>query len=251
MLRLYTLWELEREVSPDQFQYILTPDAALEKATRYYDLDYRNYTSPPFGKVPRQLNGLTDTFYKRADRTVYDPVYDDLEMNLLEGWIIGIDADEHWDNTINPFFIDKHGELIFDSHDSFCWELSDFSCAYQRTISNRNGKKADPTVKLQSFGEPVQHAQSTKTINSKAAGRLLAAGGIYNGNIEGFRQTAQQLGGDAPVGYDQVMNDQNKGFLIVGTSIAAGLGIGRLGTAREISELKTSMCWGMLRVNTQ
>jgi len=238
MLRLYTLWELEREVSPDQFQYILTPDAALEKATRYYDLDYLNYTSPPFGKVPRQLNGLTDTFYKRADRTVYDPVYDDLEMNLLEGWIIGIDADEHWDNTINPFFIDKHGELIFDSHDSFCWELSDFSCAYQRTISNRNGKKADPTVKLQSFGEPVQHAQSTKTINSKAAGRLLAAGGIYNGNIEGFRQTAQQLGGDAPVGYEQVMNDQNKGFLIVGTSIAAGLGIGRLGTAREISELK-------------
>lgn len=32
MLRLYTLWELERELSPDEFQHILTPDAVLEKA---------------------------------------------------------------------------------------------------------------------------------------------------------------------------------------------------------------------------
>jgi len=31
MLRLYTLWELERELSPDEFHHILTPDAALEK----------------------------------------------------------------------------------------------------------------------------------------------------------------------------------------------------------------------------
>jgi hypothetical protein len=67
----------------------------------------------------------------------------------------------------------------------------------------------------------VQHAQAGKTINSKAAGRLLAAGGIYNGNIEGFRQTAEQLGGDALAGYDQVMD--NKGLIIVGVSAAAVL----------------------------
>lgn len=83
--------------------------------------------------------------------------------------------------------------------------------------------------------EPVQHAQTAKTINSKAAGRLLAAGGIYNGNIEGFRKTAEQLGGDAPAGYNQVMD--NKGLLITGASVAAGLGMGRLGTAGEIEKL--------------
>jgi hypothetical protein len=44
---------------------------------------------------------------------------------------------------------------------------------------------------------PAQHAQAAKTINSKTAGRLLATGGIYHGNIEGFHQTAQQLGGNA------------------------------------------------------
>ncbi|WP_250111428.1 hypothetical protein, partial [Escherichia coli] len=65
-----------------------------------------------------------------------------------------------------------------------------------------------------------------KTLNSKAVGRLLAAGGIYNGNIEGFRETADKLGGDAPAGYDQFMD--NKGLLIAGASIVAGAVLGRL-----------------------
>lgn len=65
-----------------------------------------------------------------------------------------------------------------------------------------------------------------KTLNSKAVGRLLAAGGIYNGNIEGFRETANKLGGDAPAGYDQVMD--NKGLLIAGASIVAGVVLGRM-----------------------
>lgn len=82
---------------------------------------------------------------------------------------------------------------------------------------------------------PMQHAQSAKTINSKAAGRLLAAGGIYNGNPEGFRKTAEQLGGDASAGYDQVMD--NKGLLITGASVAAGLTMGRV-RFPELEELE-------------
>ncbi|EBO0296346.1 TPA: hypothetical protein LVL66_005838 [Klebsiella oxytoca] len=73
---------------------------------------------------------------------------------------------------------------------------------------------------------PVQRTQAAKPITSKAAGRLLAAGGIYNGNPEGFRKTAEQLGGDAPAGYAQVMD--NKGLLITGASLAAGLTMGRM-----------------------
>ena len=83
----------------------------------------------------------------------------------------------------------------------------------------------------------MQHAQAAKTINSKAAGRLLAAGGIYNGNIEGFHQTAQQLGGDAPAGYDQVMD--NKGLLITAASVAAGLTMGRVNVTGELEELSS------------
>lgn len=49
-----------------------------------------------------------------------------------------------------------------------------------------------------------------KTLNSKAIGRLLAAGGVYNGNIEGFRDTAEKLGGDAIKGYDQILNEKQR-----------------------------------------
>lgn len=233
MLRLYTLWELERELSPDEFHHILTPDAALEKATFSYDLDYRNYVSPPVNKAPERLPSPKNTPYIRSG---YDPVYDYLEVNLMEGWIIGLDTHEHWDDAVNPFHINATGDLVFDGVDPFCWVVSDFQRAYQFAINNQNGKKPGATEKLRPSGEPVQHAQAAKTINSKAAGRLLAAGGIYNGNIEGFHQTAQQLGGDAPAGYDQVMD--NKGLIIAGASVAAGLGLGRQGAMNELSGLK-------------
>lgn len=54
-----------------------------------------------------------------------------------------------------------------------------------------------------------------KTLNSKAVGRLLAAGGIYNGNIEGFRDTAEKLGGDAPAGYKQVLNEKQLDWVLL------------------------------------
>ncbi len=188
-----------------------------------YDLDYRNYTSPPVNEAPVRL---PDPKGKPHIRSGYDPVYDALKTNLMEGWIIGVGTDEYWDDTVNPFHINAAGELVFDGVDPFCWVVSDFQRAYQLAISNQNGRKPAATEKFRPSGEPVQHAQAAKTINSKAAGRLLAAGGIYNGNIEGFHETAQQLGGDAPAGYDQVMD--NKGLLIAGASVAAGLTMGRM-----------------------
>ena len=72
----------------------------------------------------------------------------------------------------------------------------------------------------------VPSQNGLKTLNSKSVGTLLAAGGIYNGNIEGFHKTAEQLGGDASAGYDQVMD--NKGLLIAGASVAVGLTMGRM-----------------------
>jgi type VI secretion system effector, Hcp1 family len=57
------------------------------------------------------------------------------------------------------------------------------------------------------------------TLNSKAVGRLLAAGGIYNGNIEGFRETAEKLGGDATKGYDQILNEKTAGTALAAASL--------------------------------
>lgn len=89
---------------------------------------------------------------------------------------------------------------------------------------------------------------SLKTLNSKGVGRLLAAGGIYNGNIEGFRETAEKLGGDAIKGYDHVLNDQTKGTIIALASIASVFGMGRLGLASEVEKFGQAKVWKTLSV---
>ena len=118
---------------------------------------------------------------------------------------------------------------------------------YKRSVARRDyssrGGKPRPTA-LSDRLSGIKQPAPLSTINSKAAGRLLAAGGIYNGNPEGFRQTAQQLGGDAPAGYDQIMSDQARGLLIAGASVAAGLTMGRMNieigkTAANLNQKKT------------
>lgn len=47
----------------------------------------------------------------------------------------------------------------------------------------------------------------------------MAAGGLYNGNIADFRKTAEQLGGEALEGYDQVLNEKTAGTAIAVASI--------------------------------
>ncbi|WP_407202268.1 type VI secretion system tube protein TssD [Citrobacter koseri] len=74
-----------------------------------------------------------------------------------------------------------------------------------------------------------------KTLNSKAVGRLLAAGGVYNGNIEAFRTTADKLGGDAPAGYEQVLNEKTIGLSIAAASI---LFARKQPNLRQLEELK-------------
>ncbi|MEZ2603989.1 hypothetical protein [Kluyvera intermedia] len=161
MLRLYTLWQLEQELSPVEFRCILTPDQALKKAVQCYDLDYRNYSVPPSGEVPRRLSGLTKKLYQRADRSVFDPVYDDLEMNLYEGWIVGVDIDEPWNASINPFRINADDELVFDSPDNFCWEIADFRRAYQLAIK---GAQAGTTVCLDNTLEDIRKTNQLNNI---------------------------------------------------------------------------------------
>ena len=42
---------------------------------------------------------------------------------------------------------------------------------------------------------------------------------MYNGNIEGFRQTAERLGGDAVKGYDSVLNETTSGMMVAAASL--------------------------------
>jgi hypothetical protein len=245
MFTLYMKWEAQRKLAPGDIQFILTPREALEMASIFYELDYLEYdqhTRIIPHRVPKRREGVHHRYaaqpYKRKYRTKYDGLYDEVKWNLEHGWMIGVNTREKWEHFRNPFYFDDDSNLVYDCFmDTFGESFQQVvRQIYEHSLNEHQGRKPAPTVKQHYSDAPVQHAQAAKTINSKAAGRLLAAGGIYNGNIEGFHDTAQQLGGDAPAGYDQVMD--NKGLIIAGASVAAGLGLGRLGPMNVLPELK-------------
>ncbi len=179
--------------------------------------------------------------WQRAQAGYADPIYVEVKYDLELGWLIGVDPWAQWHRYDNPFRVDENGDLVCDRSDVYHeWYIRQVMNAYEYVVAKRNGVKAAPTQREQygnSCVSPEQHAQTTKTLNSKAAGRLLAAGGVYNGNIADYAKTAQQLGGDAPAGYDQVLNETTAGSAIAIVSAAAGLGLGRLGVASEIGQL--------------
>ncbi|SUG57613.1 putative transmembrane protein [Salmonella enterica subsp. diarizonae] len=177
--------------------------------------------------------------YERRHRSYADPIYDEVEHELQIGWLVGVDTSRRWSSDRNPFYIDDNGDLIFTPTASswHAWYKDEIASAYQHAIADRQGRKPAPTQRIHHDYYGPTTAPSEKTLNSKAVGRLLAASGVYNGNIEGFHETAQQLGGDAPAGYDQVMN--NKGLIIAGASVAAGLTMGRLNPLSELDEISS------------
>lgn len=222
--RLIQAWDAGRELVPEDFQYILRPAVAFEKARVYYDLEYENYNHFSIHQMPNRKSGFINPFssmYQRKQNSMYDGAYDHTEHNIDTGWYFGFDKSEKWSYYNNPFYFDENGDLIYDCfmehwHEWFEMEVR---TAYEKCLNNHQGRKPAPTQKIHYSDAPIQHAQAAKTINSKAAGRLLAAGGIYNGNVEGFRKAAEQLGGDAIKGYDQVLNEQTAGTAIAAASI--------------------------------
>lgn len=244
MFTLYMRWDAERELAPGDIQFILSPYDALDMACIFYELDYLEYDQRSRilpHSVPKRRGGVYHRFttqaYKRKRLTEYDGLYDDVKWNLEHGWMVGVDTQEKWDHFRNPFYFDDDSNLVYDCFmdtysETFQHEVRRI---YAYSLNEHHGRKPSLTVKQHYSDAAIPHVQSGKTINSKAAGRLLAAGGIYNGNIEGFNLTAQQLGGDAPAGYDQVMD--NKGLLITAASVAAGLAMGRINVAGELEEL--------------
>lgn len=239
MFRLYRSHELTRRLDPEDFQYILTPAGSLSEACIYYDLSYgANGHSLTFG-LPKKKYSVSphQRPYERRYRSDADPIYDEVKHELKIGWLVGVDTSRRWSSDRNPFYIDNNGELIFTPTSSswHAWYKDEILSAYRHVIADRQGRKPAPTQRMHYDYYAPTSAPSEKTLNSKAVGRLLAAGGIYNGDITGFHETALQLGGDSPAGYEQVMN--NKGLIIASASVAAGLTMGRLNPLSEIDEI--------------
>ncbi|MCA2025022.1 HNH endonuclease [Enterobacter sp. K16B] len=226
MFQLYRVWDFRRSATLTDFEKIVSPKRGLELACCYYELDYRKVSSSNRYELPKRKWDGDRYFGQRYRRENYDPIYEEVERNLQVGWYIAVDRREHWCWSRNPFYFDKNGEIVYESFMPGPWESSfrdAVMSAYREVVERNRGIKPRPTQKIQ-YGvpgniEPEEHTQSTKTLNDKNVGRLLAAGGVYNGNIEGFKKTAEQLGGEALEGYKGVMTDTNIGIGIATASI--------------------------------
>ncbi|MGD8205428.1 hypothetical protein [Pantoea sp. FN0305] len=191
------------------------------KLINMYERDFNGYTNQPPPHGPREQEKL--------QRMVFSG-----EVVMLGGFSFA---------KGRLFYIDEHGALICRDPLAFKFDgaraiIREYNRSVARRDYRKRGGKPRPTV-LPARQTQIKQPTPLSTINSKAAGRLLAAGGIYNGNPEGFRLIAQQLGGEAPAGYDQIMSDQTKGLLITGASIAAGLTMGRIFPEVFHSSIKT------------
>ncbi|MCE9895340.1 type VI secretion system tube protein TssD [Citrobacter portucalensis] len=183
------------------------------------------------------------TFSKQIDKSspLLMNAINNNENLFLEFWFYRINRYGQWERY---YYIQLRGALISSIQmrvikDEIHTETISVDYDYilsKHLISNTEFSYLALPAEYNKLFVPVPKPQ-TQTLNSAGIGRLLAAGGIYNGNIEGFRDTAEKLGGDAPIGFNQIINDQTKGLLIAGASITAGLGIGKLSTTSALAEI--------------
>ncbi|HDR2160891.1 TPA: HNH endonuclease [Enterobacter cancerogenus] len=224
MFQLYHAHDLSSRLIPDNFRHILSPHEAMKLACIHYDLSPSRFGFGLLSELPpRNLSPSFESHYHSGFGIDEGPVYREIKRHLEMGTLFGVDTSRRWSRVSNPFFIDEDGELIFSPHSAFVkfpWGMeSTVRNAYQqaRTLHPFH----EQWIPDDDFPPPAAPVSAGRTLNSKNVGRLLAAGGVYNGNVEEFRKTAEQLGGDAVSGYDSVLNEITSGMMIAAASVLA------------------------------
>ena len=236
-----SLYYLPRDnLDPEKFELIISPSLAWSHIDSEYVFDDRWSSGYQLINMrKRDFNGYT---HQQPPQGSHER--SKLKRMVYSGEVVMLGSAYFSANGL--FYIDGNGDLVCRSPLSFQYGgAQDVIREYKRSVARRDysnrGGKPRPTV-LPAQLTAVTQPTPLSTINSKAAGQLLAAGGIYHGNPEDFKKTAEQLGGDAPAGYDQMSSDQIKGLLIAGVSLAAGLTLGRIniGAGKSAIEAATA-----------
>ncbi|MCZ7834227.1 hypothetical protein [Atlantibacter hermannii] len=222
---------------PESFERIIPPFAAWKHAEQDYQFndrwDHQRYIINIEPKSTYPLAAALPEFGERSREK--------LKALIEHGDVVCLDDISNLPASL--FYIDDKGALICRDENAFKFGgakriIEAFNIAVSKRDYRRTGGKPAPTRSRQlrrRSSQPETYDSVRKTLNSKSVGRLLAAGGIYNGNMEGFRKTAEQLGGEAPAGYEQVMD--NKGSIIAGASVVAALTMGKM-RFPELNELE-------------
>ncbi|MDR7342935.1 hypothetical protein J2X14_001339 [Pantoea alhagi] len=229
------LYYLSRDdLAPERYEEIISPVFAWPRIDNKYVFD--DNFSLRFQLInmhERAFNGYTNQQPPHGPRQ-----REKLRKMLFDGGVVMLGDFSFAKGSL--FYIDECGALICRDPLAFKFDgARDIIREYNRSVARRDyskrGGKPRPTA-LPLRQAQINQPASLKTINSKAAGRLLAAGGMYNGNPEGFADTARKLGGDATKGFDQVLNEQTMGSL---TALSALFTAGRAGLrSASVIELK-------------
>ena len=184
------------------------------------------------------------TFSKQIDKSspLLVSAINNNENLFLEFWFYRINRYGQWERY---YYIQLRGasissiqmRVINDEIDTETISVDYDYILSKHLISNTEFSYLALPAEYNKLFVPASKPQ-THTLNSAGVGRLLAAGGIYNGNIEGFRDTAEKLGGDAIKGYDQILNEKTVGVAITAASIVAGYGLGRMELSSTIRRLE-------------
>ncbi|MDU4093057.1 MAG: HNH endonuclease signature motif containing protein [Pantoea sp.] len=139
---------------------------------------------------------------------------------IYEGEVVMLDT--FLTSSYPLFYINDQGELI--CRDPLTFHINgaeNIIREYHRSVARRDyrNKGGKPRPTAVSVPNVTQQPAPPATINSKMAGRLLAAGGIYHQNPEKYAETAHKLGGAAAEGFDEVLNEQTLGSLVALSSI--------------------------------
>ncbi|KGT89441.1 HNH endonuclease [Erwinia typographi] len=233
-------------LDPERYEWILPPFRAWSRIGREYEFDDR-HTYTGYVVNMRKRDGRTYAYQQPP----HGPRQKEkLERMIFSGEVVMLDVRQ---SPGALFYINEGGLLICTDRHAFRFSgaeriLREYTASVRRRDYRSRGGKPRPTsLSVGGYSvAPEQREQATKkpetfaTLNSKAVGRLLAAGGIYHQNPEMFADTARKLGGEAAEGFDQVLNQQTAGSLIALSSLAAiGRGAVHPASVTELEKLKS------------
>ncbi|WP_024559645.1 HNH endonuclease [Franconibacter pulveris 601] len=210
---------LRDSLEPEYYELIAQPYATWHYIQQEYEFDDR-YRGHYYIEGLRPHPQCSRNYAHQSNYTYGLNTHRRMRELVFNGNIVMLDR-------IGPpgqlFYIDEQGELICTNPWAFERNgAENIIRAFTHSVKCRCGSRPRTTRFARSVFEGVSRSgqkPAYQTINSKAAGRLLAAGGVYNNNVDAFRETAERLGGDALKGYEQVLNEQTAGAVMAAASM--------------------------------
>lgn len=233
-------------IAPEEYERIMPPETAWHRVQRdYCFIDSVSQNGFIVNMRPKESINFRDQAPNRGGREA-----NKMRQLIQSGEVVMLDRHSPPGEI---FFINSDGKLICNRSWLFSPGGSErIQREFNKSVQRRAGQFRDGKPRPTAFAarsvvsSPEQYAQADKkpetfgAINSRAAGRLLAAGAIYNQNPEMYADTARKLGGDAAAGFSEVLNQQTAGSLIALSSILAiGRGAIHPVSVTELEKLKS------------